>query len=128
MRRGAIAGMTLLFVLAGCGFSGHKDVEEKLEDASIHAEEAEAEWLLAEVEAEQAGLRAGRADIAKDPDHLVPADRVDERDDRQSLGRARRISRRCNEGDGLEQCPRFEQIRAVVKEMAEEFAEPVTAP
>lgn len=128
MRWGAIAAVLgALFLLVGCGGPG-ENVEEADVTAGIHAEEVEAEWMLAEVEADQAGLKAGRADIAKEPDGVSRADHEDERIDRRDLVRARRISRRCNEGDGLEQCPRYEGIDAVVKEMGEEFAEPVTAP
>jgi hypothetical protein len=113
MRRGAAILVAMVFLaLTGCGGGGSTDPGDAVEAAFVHRDKKQGEFLLAEVEVDQAYL-------AEDLVNGSSRKRI-----REDVRDAQHTEHQCWEGDGLESCTEIEPIEAVVKEMHEEVAAP----
>jgi hypothetical protein len=112
MRRGAaiLVAMVVFLALTGCGSGGSADPGDAVEAAFVHRDKKQGEYLLAEVEVDQAYL-------AEDLVNGSGRKRI-----REDIRDAQHTEHQCWEGNGLESCTEIEPIEAVVKEMHEELA------
>jgi hypothetical protein len=103
----AILVVLAVTILAGCGEGGSTD---PVESADKHLEQVEGEYLLAKVELDRAWYRQAEMGQKEKPAKTYE-------DEFEDLADARRVLKRCIEGDGLESCSEVEPIRGIVTEL-----------